>query len=125
MHYLTYEEYKKIGGTLEETAFIRNIHRACGEINARTKNRIISMAVIPEEVKELCRDLVEYFSANITLGAVVTSKSSSSGSVSESESYSVKSQESISDELADMFNAYLSCLTDDNGTPLLYRGCGI
>ena len=125
MHYLTYDEYRKIGGTLEETAFARSIHRACGEINARTKKRIISMAVIPEEVKELCRDLVEYFSTNMTLGAVVTSESSTSGPVSQSKSYFVKSQSDITDELSDMFYAYINCLNDDSGTPLLYRGCSI
>ena len=33
MIYLTYTEYKELGGTLEETAFIRNIDRACGIID--------------------------------------------------------------------------------------------
>lgn len=125
MQYLTYEEYKKIGGTLEETAFNRNITRVYGEVDNRTKCRIQAMESIPDGVKALCADLVEYFAANASSGAVISSKSTASGPVSESESYVVKTKDDIASEIDDMFYSYLGSLEDDNGTPLLYRGCSI
>ncbi len=125
MQYLTYEEYKKIGGTLEETAFNRIIIRVCGEIDGRTKCRIQGMKEIPENVKVLCADLVEYYSSNVTNGMVISSKSTSAGPVSESESYTVKTSEDVENDLENMFYSYLASVNDDNGTPLLYRGCSI
>ena len=64
MIYLTYTEYKEIGGTLEETAFIRNIDRACGIIDNATHNRIECMTEVPQRAKALCRDLIEYLVEN-------------------------------------------------------------
>lgn len=123
MQYLTFEEYKSMGGTLEEAAFNRNIIRVCGEIDSRTKCRVRNMATVPDEVKALCVDLVEYYSVNKSVGAVVSSKSVTTGPVSESESYAVKSSEDVSSDMDDLFTAYLGSVADDKGTPLLYRGC--
>ncbi len=123
MQYLTFEEYKSMGGTLEETAFNRNIIRVFSEVDGRTKRRIRKMATIPNEVKALCVDLVEYYSFNKSVGAVVSSKSVSAGPVSESESYAVKSSEDAMFDIEDLFNTYLGSVADDNGVPLLYRGC--
>ena len=125
MEYLTYEEYKTMGGTLEETAFDRNIIRVSGELDSRTKCRIRGMVEIPYAVKVLCADLVEYYAANVTNGKVISSKSTTSGPVSESESYTVKTVEDTENDIENLFYSYLGSLTDDNGTPLLYRGCSI
>ena len=51
MQYLTYEEYTEIGGTLDLTAFNRNIDRACGIIDNTTHNRIEYMDDVPSEKK--------------------------------------------------------------------------
>lgn len=125
MQYLTYEEYKKIGGTLEQTAFDRIIIRACGDIDNHTNGRIRAMEKIPDEVKCLCADLVDFYSQNTSSGLTITSKSVSAGPVSESETYSAKSSEDVSYELDALFASYLGNIADDNGTPLLYRGCSI
>ena len=125
MQYLTYEEYIKIGGTLEETAFKRNVIRACGEIDIRTKCRIHAMEKIPVEVEYLCADLVDFFASNILQAAVITGKSTAAGPVSESESYSVKNSNDISADMDELFVSYLGSISDDKGTPLLYRGCSI
>lgn len=125
MQYLTYEEYKQIGGTLEETAFKRIIIRVCGEIDSRTKCRVLHMEKVPENVKALCADLVDYYAANVTNGKVISSKSTSAGPVSESESYTVKTSEDVENDLENMIYSYLGSENDDNGTPLLYRGCSI
>lgn len=121
MIYLTYTEYKEIGGILEETAFNRNIDRACGVIDNATHNRIVCMKEVPQKVKPLCRDLLEYLVENNTV-KIVTSRSQSAGGVSESESYATKTADDVYGDIQNMIYDYLLNVTDDNGTPLLYRG---
>ena len=122
MQYLTYEEYTEIGGTLDLTAFNRNIDRACGVVDTETRNRMENMKEMPRQVKACCRDLTEYLHNNPTLAKSVSSKSQSAGGVSESESYSEKTAEDMFGDIMNILYDYLGSLTDDNGTPLLYRG---
>ena len=123
MIYLTYEEYSNIGGICDLTAFNRNIDRACGIIDNATHNRIECMADVPQRAKALCRDLVEYLARNDTTEIAVTSRSQSAGGVSESESYVTKTNVELQADIDNMIADYLMMETDDNGTPLLYRGC--
>ena len=126
MKYLTYEEYTEIGGVCDATAFTRNIDRACGIVDNATHNRIESMATIPSKVKALCRDLVEYVATNSSVTEkAVSSWSEATGPVSESVSYVQKSKEEIQDDIDELIYQYLGSVNDDNGTPLLYRGCSI
>ena len=121
MIYLTYEEYSEIGGILDLTAFNRNIDRACSIIDNATHNRIECMKKPPEKVKPLCRDLLEYLVENNGV-KIVTSKSQSAGGVSESESYANKTADDVYGDIQNMIYDYLLNVTDDKGTPLLYRG---
>lgn len=121
MQYLTYEEYTEIGGTLDLTAFNRNIDRACGVIDNATHNRIVCMKEVPQKVKPLCRDLLEYLVENNST-KIITSKSQSAGGVSESESYATKTADDMYGDIQNMIYDYLLSVTDDNGIPLLYRG---
>ena len=124
MTYLTYEEYSNsLGGALDLTAFSRNIDRACGIIDNATHNRIECMAEVPQRAKALCRDLVEYLARYSTSDMVVSSRSQSAGGVSESESYVTKTEVELQADIDNMITDYLLAETDDNGTPLLYRGC--
>lgn len=124
MTYLTYEEYSNsLGGALDLTAFSRNIDRACGVIDNATHNRIECMAEVPQRAKALCRDLVEYIARYSTSDMVVSSRSQSAGGVSESESYVTKTDTELQADIDNMIADYLMAETDDNGTPLLYRGC--
>lgn len=122
MQYLTYEEYKSVGGELNETAFLRNIDRACGIIDNATYNRIECMAKVPQRAKVLCRELVEYFAANFGSSKQISNHSQSAGGVSESESYVIRSTEERAGEIGDIIRDYLMNEMDDFGTPLLYRG---
>ena len=122
MQYLDYQEYVSIGGICDATAFNRNIDRACGIIDNATHNRIECMADVPQRAKALCRDLVEYLARNGTTETAVTSRSQSAGGVSESESYATKTTDDVYDDIQNMVYDYLLNITDDNGTPLLYRG---
>ena len=124
MTYLTYEEYSNsLGGALDLTAFSRNIDRVFGIIDNATHNRIECMAEVPQRAKALCRDLVEYLARYSTSDMVVSSRSQSAGGVSESESYVTKTDTELQTDIDNMIADYLMAETDDNGTPLLYRGC--
>lgn len=123
MRYIEYQEYLGIGGICDATAFNRNIDRACGIIDNATHNRIECMAEVPQRAKALCRDLIEYLARNDTTEIAVTSRSQSAGGVSESESYATKTDVELQADIDNMIVDYLMAETDDNGTPLLYRGC--
>lgn len=123
MIYLTYDEYSAMGGICDLTAFNRNIDRACGVIDNATHNRIECMADVPQRAKALCRDLVEYLARYSTSDMIVFSRSQSAGGVSESESYATKTADDIYSDIQNIIYDYLLNVTDDNGTPLLYRGC--
>ena len=124
MTYLTYEEYKEIGGNLDETAFKRNIDRACSIIDNATYNRIGRMNTVPTQAKALCRDLVEYFADDFGSSRQISNHSQSAGGVSQSESYMIRSTEERARELDDMIKDYLLNIADEDGVPLLYRGAG-
>lgn len=122
MIYLTYDEYSAMGGICDLTAFKRNIDRACGVIDNATHNRIECMEEVPHRAKALCRDLVDYLARSDTKEISVTSRSQSAGGVSESESYATKTADDVYGDIQNIIYDYLLNVTDDNGTPLLYRG---
>ena len=122
MTYLTYTEYTELGGTLvDEAAFIRNIDRACAMIDNRTQSRLECFEEIPQIVKVVCADLVDYISTNTVDKPIVTSKSQSAGGVSESEGYAVKSAEDYSADLDRIFEP-LAVVKTENGVSITYRG---
>ena len=123
MTYLEYQEYLELGGVCDETAFKRNIDRACSVIDGYTYNRIEKMSEIPQRAKVLCRDLVEYFATNVNINEKgVASWSQSAGTVSESVSYDTKATEDIEKDIKGIIFDYLWYVLDDNGTPILYKG---
>ena len=121
MIYLTYEEYSEVGGILDLSAFNRNIDRACAMIDNRTQSRLECFEEIPQIVKVVCADLVDYISTNTVDKAIVTSKSQSAGGVSESESYATKTADDYSADLDRIFEP-LAVVKTKNGVSILYRG---
>ena len=121
MIYLTYEEYSKVGGILDETAFNRNIDRACAMVDNKTQSRLERFEEIPQIVKVVCRDLIDYISVNSVEKPIVTSKSQSAGGVSESESYTVKTADDYSADLDRIFEP-LAVVETKNGISILYKG---
>lgn len=119
MLYLTYEEYSKIGGVLDETAFNRNIDRACLMLDLRTHNRIAEVTELPQIVKIVCTDLIDYIGTN-TIERSIASRSQSAGGVSESESYVIKTAEDYAKDLDRIFEPLGAVFI--NGVSLLYKG---
>lgn len=123
MDYLTYDKYKEIGGILDLAAFSRYSVRVFAVIAQETNRRIDNMQYTPKEVEHLCRDLIEYMHNNLNQNKVLSSTSQSQGGVTESESYvNVKTSEH-EQYVVNLIRDYLQTVTDDVGTPLLYRGC--
>ena len=120
MTYLTYEGYSNMGGVLDLTAFNRNIGRACAMIDNRTQSRLECFEEIPQIVKVVCADLIEYISTN-TVEKVVTSRRQSAGGVSESESYATKTAEDYSADPDRIFEP-LAVVKTKNGISITYRG---
>lgn len=126
--YLTYEEYKGLGGTLSEMPFNILEFEARKRIDNRTQNRIKYMNSKPNEVK-LCvnamiNTLVQY--------VVDSSKSINKNVASESiDGYSVsfitgsQVQEAIKSkksELEDIMQTYLGNIRTSDNIPVLYLG---
>ena len=122
MIYLTYGEYSAMGGICNLTAFDRNIDRACGFVDLHTKSRLQSVLEVSQRAKACVRDLVECLANNLSGAKAVTSKSQSAGGVSESESYATKTDDEINAAMLNIVYDYLAAETDDNGTPLMYKG---
>lgn len=122
--YITYSEYQNMGGTLDVAAFNRFANRACALIDSETKNRVAAMSEVPDKVKHLCFELIEYSNNAATVAkSNIASRSQTAGGVSESESYvTAKTADEQSAEMYEMISDYLCGVKDDTGTPLLYKG---
>ena len=119
----SYNDYLSFGGELDEAVFSRNVYRALAVLNCETKGRLNKMAEMPIEAKALLREMVDFYEKNSKNKSVVTSRSQSSNGVSESESYLTVSELEQGEQLDALITSYLMGVCDDNGTPLLCRGC--
>ena len=121
--YLTYEEYKSLGGTLGEMPFNILELKARQIINERTQNRLKNIEEMPQEVKICVYDLIN------TMNKYNLSNNSTSSNISSenTDGYSVtyKSGTELTDEQKKQYNDIME--TDLYGvivdnTPILYLG---
>lgn len=121
--YLTYEEYKSLGGTLGEMPFNILELKARQVINERTQNRLKNVEKIPQEVKICVYDLIQ------TINKYNNSNNSTSSNISSenTDGYSVtyKSGTELTEEQKkqydDVMETDLYGVIVDN-TPILYLG---
>lgn len=121
--YLSYEEYKSLGGTLGEMPFNILELKARQIINERTQNRLKDIEKIPQEVKICVYDLIN------TMNKYNLSNNSTSSNVSSEniDGYSVtyKSGTELTEEQKkqydDVMETDLYGVIVDN-TPILYLG---
>lgn len=116
MQYLTYEEYKALGGELTETAFNKYAYQAEMRIKTDTHNRI---TVPSEAVKRCTARLTDILSKADTTNQGTVSSFAHDGL---SQSYAVKTSEDYEKEMEEIIYTYLIHETAENGTALLYRG---
>ena len=126
--YLTYDEYKGLGGTLSEMPFNLLEFEARKKIDNRTQNRIKYMVSKPEEVK-LCvnamiNTLVQYIAdSSKGINKNIASESIDGYSVSfitgSQVQEAIKSKKS---ELEDIMQTYLGNVRTSDNIPVLYLG---
>lgn len=84
--YLSYEEYKNLGGTLGEMPFNILELKARQIINERTQNRLKDVEQIPQEVKICVYDLIQiinkYNNSNNSTSSNISSENTDGYSVS-------------------------------------------
>ena len=120
--YLTYEEYKNYGGTLDETRFALYECKARKCIDMATMSRVQAMQTIPEAVK-LC--MVTVIGVDSKAGYEAQAESPVATSFSTdgySETFHAMSAADVTKSIGDLIRSYLYGEHDDSGTPLLYRG---
>lgn len=121
--YLTYDEYRLLGGTLDIMPFNLLEFNARKEIDTRTQNRLAKLENIPQEVKlcvfELIKSLNSYESY-ITQNKAVSSENIDGYSVSYGGANS-SNVEAKNVEIDDViFNYLIDVIVD--GIPVLYLG---
>ena len=121
--YLSYEEYKSLGGTLGEMPFNILELKARQVINERTQNRLKNIKKIPQEVKICVYDLIN------TMNKYNLSNNSTSSNVSSenTDGYSVtykSGTEMTTEQKAQLEDVMLTDLYGVvvNGEAILYLG---
>ena len=124
--YLTYQEYKALGGTLDEMPFNLLEFNARMKIDERTFGRLINKGQKYQEVKLCVYNMIttlNSYSSYDTQNKAISSESTDGYSIS----YGTP-QKSITEaknsELEDIINSYLANVVIDN-VPVLYRGADV
>ena len=121
--YLTYEDYKSLGGTLGEMPFNILELKARQIINERTQNRLKNIEEMPQEVKICVYDLIQiinkYNNSNNSTSSNISSENTDGYSVT------YKSGTELTEEQKkqydDAMETDLYGVIVDN-TPILYLG---
>lgn len=134
--YLTYDEYKKFGGTLEESTFTDFEIRAEMKVNYYTFNRLVNDTKIPSNVKRLMYiliDLLQKQDEALSLGQNVGSSSDTSALYIKSQSndgvsttYNSMDSNNVfamcDQKIKSNIETYLQGVMNEAGRKLLYRG---
>lgn len=125
--YLTFVEYRELGGSLTENAFNLLEYSSRKELDLRTQNRVANLTTIPSAVKLCIYEMIDKINS-INQSSENINKNIASESVgSYNVSYVTGSniQETIKankKELDDVIMRNLFGVLDDNKIPLIYNG---
>ena len=121
--YLTYEEYKSLGGTLGEMPFNILELKARQLINERTQNRLKNIEKIPQEVKICVYDLIntmnKYNLSNNSTSSNISSENTDGYSVTYKSGTEMTAEQKAQYEdvmLTDLYGVIV------NGETILYLG---
>lgn len=107
--YLTYNEYRTLGGTLDETPFNLLEYEARKEIDKETQGRLINLKVQSQDTKMCMFQLISLYQS-INNGVDI------SGNVIN------YSNEQIAGTISAVIRKYLINAKLEDGTPYMYRG---
>lgn len=121
--YLSYEEYKSLGGTLGEMPFNILELKARQIINERTQNRLKDIEKIPQEVKNCVYDLIQiinkYNNSNDSTSSNISSENTDGYSVTYKSGTELTTEQKAQFEdlmLTDLYGVVV------NGEAILYLG---
>ena len=121
--YLSYEEYKSLGGTLGEMPFNILELKARQIINERTQNRLKNVEKIPQEVKICVYDLIntmnKYNLSNNSTSSNISSENTDGYSVTYKSGTEMTAEQKVQYEdvmLTDLYGVIV------NGETILYLG---
>ena len=115
--YLTYDEYKALGGNLDQTPFNLLEFEARKEVDKYTFNRLVNLKTQNQDVKLCVYALISKIKKYNDISYV-----SSVNTDGYSESYSKPATKEEQKERYCIIETYLINCKLDNGTPYLYRG---
>lgn len=121
--YLTYQEYKALGGTLDEMPFNLLEFNARKKIDERTFGRLVDKGQEYKEVKLCVYNMIttlNSYSSYDTQNKAISSETTDGYSISYGTPQK-STTEAKNSELEDIIDTYLSNLIVDN-VPVLYRG---
>ena len=121
--YLTYQEYKALGGTLDEMPFNLLEFNARMKIDERTFGRLVGKGQEYKEVKLCIYNMIttlNSYSSYYTQNKAISSESTDGYSISYGTPQK-STTEAKNSELEDIIDTYLSNLIVDD-VPVLYRG---
>ena len=116
--YLTYDEYKALGGLLDQTPFNLLEFEARKEIDKYTFNRLVNLETQKQEVKLCIYALIEQINSNKANLNGVASESTDGYSIS----YTSQNNAETSQKTRKTIETYLINCKLSDGTPYLYRG---
>ena len=116
--YLTYDEYKALGGLLDQTPFNLLEFEARKEVDKYTFNRLVNLETQNQEVKLCIYSLIEQINSNKANLKGVASESTDGYSIS----YTSQNNSEISQKTQNTIETYLINCKLADGTPYLYRG---
>lgn len=126
--YLTYQDYKTMGGTLNHAPFILLENECSRKIDIRTQNRLSGVEEIPVEVKYCVFNLIESLSVYNKLKTNMSDKGNLASTTTDgySESYLTPVQikdlvKSKNNEISEIIKTWLTDI-EVNGENLLYPG---
>lgn len=121
--YLTYDEYKSLGGSAPATDFALLEFKARKRIDYLTASRVQNMAQVPQAVKMCMLSIITVDSAAGAEAQATKPVVTSFNTDGYSESYGkAMSVQDASASITRIIKTGLYGETDDNGVPLLYRG---
>ena len=124
--YLTYQEYKALGGTLDEMPFNLLEYNARMKINERTFGRLVDKGQEYQEVKLCVYNMIttlNSYSSYDTQNKAISSESTDGYSISYGTPQK-STTEAKNSELEDIINSYLANVVINN-VPVLYRGADV
>ena len=124
--YLTYQEYKALGGTLDEMPFKLLEFNARKKIDERTFGRLVDKGQEYQEVKLCVYNMIttlNSYSSYDTQNKAISRESTDGYSISYGTPQK-STTEAKNSELEDIINSYLANVVIDN-VPVLYRGADV